>query len=681
MKETETDQSYLNDWLDQFYQDYQVTENQRDQADEELRFAVVPGGQWEGWLQDEYDHRAKMEFDKCSAYAWNTHQIWVDHRYSVDYTPLDNDTDDAKAELLDGLFRRDIARGGQVSIDTAVHGAIFCGTGAVILNTEWDDETDPEDEKQNIVFSEKPNSYSSVIFDRSARRADKADARYCHEILTMSRDDFKESWPDVDGSVMINDRSVFNWTQNDVVHVIKRYEIVKKSKTYYSFGHPETNNIVRVESKNLEEEGKELKQFGYFQLKNKAKTIKVNEVHCSKFVNGHVLEEPRRIAGEYIPVVPFYGYRTFVDGQEFYHGVIRKKMDPQRLLNMSMSLAAESAAHSSEDKLIFAPEQINNPNISAEWGGNRHQKPFLVADKIKGQGNQPDHYGPVGQVPGTTLSPSVQSLIQVTSQYLTDTTGGAPQETIDPNMSGKALNALYKQNDRETRPIFDNVMQSIKHIGRVYASIAKEIYGGDENIGRQLRIVSKKGETTPVVLKKQTGYGGSFIHENDLSTGKFEVNVDVGPSHESQREESITYLKDILLALPDGHPLRENVLYELIGKLPASGIDDLKDQARRNLIMNGGAKPANPEEEEMLAQMQQAQGQPDPNQMLIEATAKEQETQAMKNAAEIKKIEAQMQLYMAQAAKYAAEAESTEVETQEQIMGIKEQEGLEASQI
>jgi len=46
-----------------FERDYQNCEFQRDQANEDIRFVMTPGGMWDGFLESAYNDRPKMEYD------------------------------------------------------------------------------------------------------------------------------------------------------------------------------------------------------------------------------------------------------------------------------------------------------------------------------------------------------------------------------------------------------------------------------------------------------------------------------------------------------------------------------------------------------------------------------------------------------------------------------------------
>ncbi len=56
-------------------------------------------------------------------------------------------------------------------------------------------------------------------------------------------------------------------------------------------------------------------------------SLTADEKPKSIFNGNEYMQEPKRIAGKWIPIVPVYAYRTYVDGNECYWGLVRKLMD------------------------------------------------------------------------------------------------------------------------------------------------------------------------------------------------------------------------------------------------------------------------------------------------------------------------------------------------------------------
>lgn len=74
--------------------------------------------------------------------------------------------------------------------------------------------------------------------------------------------------------------------------------------------------------------------------------------------------------------------------------------------------------------------------------------------------------------------------------------------------------------------------------------MAREVYGSD----RQVRIVNEDGTDDIALMSvairdEQTG---SIIAMNDLSVGRYDVTVDVGPSYTARRDATVSVLTNLL---------------------------------------------------------------------------------------------------------------------------------------
>ena len=656
------DHELLRQYEKEFNLDYWAVEDQRDQSNEELRFSMVPGGHWESYLVDDYEDRAKLEIDETSDYLYRTYGQWVDNRMMPHFSPDDGEGTEDTAETIAGLLRRDMRRNnGQYAIDVAVFESMACGVGAYKVATCYEDEEDEDNPDQVAKVEPIHNAYSMVAWDASATRADKSDANRCNVLMAYSEDEFKAEWPDAvpTSAQTPDDRKYFNWRSAvaDEIYVSCRYHVEYEKKKVYTYYNPLTGE--KVKQYNQDEEA-ELTGSGFELLSERR--VKVRTVYKTMFSGSQILEGPRRISGKHIPVIPVYGYRAFIDGKEYYFGVIRKRMDGQRLLNMTVSLAAEAAAHGPEDKLIFNPEQMSNPNIKRSWEQNRHQAPYLLADPATDDEGQVVANGPVGVAPGANLSQATQTLIDFVGGHLARHTGGAPQDTIDPDASGKAINAVIKRIDMNTRPIFDNIRDSLVQFGRVYLDVAREIY--TDRIGRSAKVVSQDGSSSMVSLMALSAKDGKFSYENDISSGKFESVVEIGPNYETQREETVESLKDLytsIIGSNPNNPLADILLNKLIIELPMTGMGEVKDYVRRNLLLQGVISPETEEDAQVL-QNAGIQAGEDPQKKLIDATAANQETEAAQNMKEIEKADADIIARQAKARRDHAEAEAQEID-------------------
>lgn len=605
-----------------FNSDYSDSRELRDKCNEELRFFMVAGGQWEGFLDNTYANRIKMEIDQVSEYLYRTYGRWTSDRKLPTFSPESDESTDDDAALLENLMRRDLRRNnGTQAIDQAVFEAFACGQGAFKVGTEYEDDEDEDSEDQVISLAPLANAYSTVIWDSSATRADKADAKRCTVIESYSEEAFKEKWPDANLESIKRPatRDKFNWHQSKRYYVACRYHVERVKKEFHFYFDPLTDDTIKLESTEKDDIA-ELKRGGYKLLRSK----KVNRRRIFKtvFSGTQILEGKTPIAGKHLPVIPVYGYRAFVDGQEQCHGLARKRMDSQRLLNSVVSLASEAAARGPEDKPIYDPLQMANSAVKASWAGDRHQKPYMLAESLRDNNGNVTHAGPVGVDPGATLSQASQSLMSLTLDVINRGTGGAPQDVLDTDSSGKAINAVLERVDMNVEPIFDNINQSIQQFGRVYQSMAADgIY--TSRAGRKTKAVDRDGKSSIVTLMQMRGRGGKFDYINDLSKGRFEVVVDSGPGYKSQKEQTVEQLKEIRDSIAQTNPqdpLLSILTYKIIHELPVNNMDEVKEYVRKEMLKSGLVKPKTDEEKQFLMEVSQNQ-QPDPMMLAAQGEA------------------------------------------------------------
>jgi len=162
-----------------------------------------------------------------------------------------------------------------------------------------------------------------------------------------------------------------------------------------------------------------------------------------------------------LPIVPIYAHRGYVDGEEWYRGVVRPLKDSGRVFNSLMSQLMETAASSNADIPIFTPEQMENELASAQWS-NPSAHSYLLLDNVVDPDGKIVQTGPVGYLKARQIDPSSGMLLTLIPQILDKLMGGAPQETFDANTSGKAIAQIKKVQDLATQPLMENFATGIQ---------------------------------------------------------------------------------------------------------------------------------------------------------------------------------------------------------------------------
>lgn len=628
--ETIPDGDKLDKFKADIAKDADVVDEQRRQANEDMRFVNVTGGMWEDFLPNTFDDdRVKLEFDVVSNFLQRFLGEADANNVGVEFKPDDSATSDDDAELLNGIYRADFRNfSGEIATNQAEEEQATCGYGALKLSTVFEDGNNPENDNMRIEFRPIANAYNSVFWAQSAQLIDKQDAPHCTVLKAFTKDSFKAAYPDksaVSAYTPENQSSNNNTKIPELIYIATRYEVVRKKESVFVYNNLKTSE---VEVYNKEDHALVEDELRASDIHKKVRERKIirQTVEKTVFSGEELLEPTRRIVGKFIPIIPFYGYRQYVDGVEWYRGLVRKLKDAARLFNMQVSQLAENAASGGQDVPIFDPEQMENPKIADLWADKNNQ-PYLLAAALRDNEGNIVAPGPIGYSKAGQLDGSITALMGIVPNFIQDVTGGAPQDTLDPNASGKAIQAMLKRENMATRTITKNKGVAYVRMGEVYQAMAAEVYTTQRIIGT----IGKDGEETNTQLFKtiMDEETGQLIEANTLKGKKFRAYSDVGPQYETMREQTVEDLKGMLDAMkdiPGGEQYVPAILAVLLENVTGVGLDPIKELNRRIMLQQGLVKPDGEEEEAIVAEAQQPKE--DPNAKFLESAAAKEEAEA-----------------------------------------------------
>lgn len=635
-------------------------EDVRAKCVEATRFARVPGGQWEGAtsagtkLNKHFEKYPKFEINKVASELNRIISEYRNNRITVKFRPGDKEASEDLADKLNGLFRADYEEtdGGE-ACDNAFDDAATGGFGCFRLTTNLVNELDPMDDRQRISIEPIYDPSRSVWFDPDAKKYDKSDAEWAFCMYSLSIDKYKAEYKKDPATLDVGiDRSWdYDWFDVDVVYIAKYYEVRKESVDVVSFQNPFTEEVVTYDSDQLEQVGDELSEIGFIEVARR--NIKRRRVYVSVVDGDGFLEKAQRIPGEHIPLIPVYGKRWFIDDIERVEGHIAKAMDAQRLYNLQVSMLADSAAQDPGSVPIVGKQQIKG--LEDHWADRNSKRPaFLPLNEITDkQGNVIAPASAIGYTQPQPLNQAMAALIQQTSSDIQEVTGASQaMQQMPSNIAKETVNSLMHRSDMASFIYLDNMAKSLKRAGEVWLSMAREVYGSD----RQVRVVNEDG-TDDIALMSVTvrdNQTGETVAMNDLSTGRYDVTVDVGPSYTARRDATVSVLTNLLAGMLPQDPMRAVVQGIILDNMDGEGLDEFKEYNRRQLLTQGVVKPRNTEEEQIVAQAQQQAQQPDAE--LVAAQGVLMQGQAEVQKAKNEELSIQVKAFQAQTEARVAEA-------------------------
>ncbi|CAB4168899.1 Phage P22-like portal protein [uncultured Caudovirales phage] len=637
---------------------------ERLQCLQDRRFYSIAGAQWEGALGEQFENKPRFEVNKVHLAVIRIINEYRNNRITVDFVSKEGGEYDDLADTCDGLYRADEQdSGAEEAYDNAFEEAVGGGFGAWRLRTAYEDEEDDENEQQRIKIEPIFDADSSVFFDLDAKRQDKSDAKHCFVISSMSMDYYKEEWGDDPASWTKEiHQSEFDWLAPDVVYIAEFYKVEEVKETVHIWQMLGGEEKRYKDADFQEDDTLEERLLAIGAKEVRQKPIKRKRVRKYILSGGKVLEDCGYIAGKFIPIVPVYGKRWFVDNVERCMGHVRLAKDAQRLKNTQLSKLGEISALSSVEKPILTPEQI--AGHSQMWADDNIKNwPYLLVNPIMDLQGNIMPAGPVAYTRPPQIPQALAALMQITDQDMRDLLGNQQMgEEIQANTSGIAVDLVQNRLDMQTFIYMSNMAKAVKRSGEIWLSMAKDVLVEE---GRKMKSIGAQGEKSVIELsRRMVDKDGEIKMENDLSEAEFDIAVSVGPTSASKRASTVRALTS-MTAITDDPETKQVLGAMAMMNMEGEGITEVRDYFRKKLLRMGVVKPTEEEAKAMAEEMQNAK--PDPNTQYLQAAAEE----ASANATQAR---AKTILTMSQ-------AEKTKAETVEIISNVDASEQAQALEV
>jgi hypothetical protein len=619
--------------------------NERLQCLQDRRFYSIAGAQWEGPLEEQYENKPKFEVNKVGLAVQRVVNEYRNNRITVDFVSRDGSPTEMSG-VCNRLFRADEQDStANEAYDNAFEEAVGGGFGAWCLTTQYEDEEDPDNDRQRIKIEPIYDADTSVFFDLQAKRQDKADATHAFVLYSMTRNAYHrrvQRRPDdvAEGGL----RDVLRLDTPDVVYLAKYFcvEMASEKQMVYQALDGSEEKYLESDFENDETLADTLEAIGSVMVRER--TIKRKRVRRYLMSGGKILRDDGYIAGKCIPIVPVYGKRWFIDNVERCMGIVRLAKDAQRLKNMQLSKLGEISALSSVEKPIMTPEQVAGHQVM--WAkDNLENYPYLLVNPVTGPDGSQQISGPVAYTKSAAVPPAMAALLQLTEQDMDDILGNQREgDKIVSNISGDAVEMVQQRLAMQAFLYMSNYAKAVQRGGEIWLSMAKDVYVEPK---RKMKGIDEQGQASSIeLLKPALGENGEMVHENDLTAAMLDVVANVGPSFATQRAATRRTLVGMMQFAQDPQT-QKMLLAVLMQQLDGDGVRDVAEYMRRELVMSGVMKPTQ-EEAEMMAQAQQNQ-KPDPNTLYVEAASEKERALAQKAQADTLNAMADAQLKRAKA--------------------------------
>jgi hypothetical protein len=658
VSDTQKDEDFLASARSLYKKDYEKNRTNLEKMSDDIRFYAED--QWlnEDRIEREAQNRPVITEDHL---APAVRQITNDMRMNkpaVKARPVDSQADPAIAEIYEGLIRnieqQSFSSTGNAYVK-AGENATISGMGAFRIVTEY---TDDDTFDQDIRIKAIRNGLS-VVWDADAESPTRDDATRCWVLTWMSKQGFAETYPGYSTMSFESptNRSWFSdWYTGEFVLIAEYFYKKPKKKTLWRMADGTIQDVTDLDDETraamVQAQAEEAAALGEpLPPYPEEREIDSSEVWRAVINGADILEEPRKWPGKYIPVIAVIGEEVFLNESSVIRGLVRVGKDSQRMINYHNSAAVEHVALSPKQPYLGTTQQF--ASLENEWEiANRQNAPFLRYNHDPNAPGPPQRAQPPA-VPAALLTLKQESVagLQATTNVYPASTGADSTE-----ISGVAIQRRDTQGDVANFHFTDNLNRSISYCGKQLLDLIPKIYDGE----RIVRILGEDDAEEMVEINMVNPETGEL--QNDLSVGKYDIEMVPGPSFSTKRMEAASFFEKILQS---GNPdLVANTLDLLVKNLDLPGADELYERLRKQAIAKGIVE-ADPEKGE------QPPGPPEPSPEMVLAQAEQMKAQAQIVNAEARQMEARTKLGtgiaagrkdMASVEKLEAEADGQQIE-------------------
>ncbi len=628
-----TDDEFLVEMRDRYEQARDATDKGYKRALEHMKFAFVPGNQWDEWMSRTRAKRPMYEVNKIRQALKQITNDQRQNRPQAQVRPA-RDATVEMAEMRQGMLRGIEANSrADNAYDTAFQFAVGGGFGCWRIATEYADEGSFD---QDILIQEVANPYA-VHFDPTAKEKDRRDGRFAFVEEDIPRTEFKSRYPNADMVAFEgNDTRTHSWWTDESIKLAEYWYKTTEEREILQLSDGRVVKAAEV-TQILDE----LEQAGITVEKRRTVLAPVVK-HC--VVSGNeVLDGPNDWDGKFIPLVPVWGNILNLEGKDEFCGETAFAEGAQRMHNYERSIFIEVLAKQPLSPFFATPGAIEGFEKQYERIGTDDPPVLLYnADPSSPNGGMPI------RTPPPTFPAALAQAAQMSADDIKATTGkhDASLGAKSNETSGKAILARQREGDVSSFDYIDNLSKAMLYSFEIVDDLLPHIY----DTQRTVRIIGaddaeKVLEINQPVLDQQTG---QWVEVNELARGKYAIAVTVGPSFTTQRQETAEAMMQLS---NDPSPLGMLAKYGFIQSLDSPGMEDIRKGARKVLMGLGLLEPT---EEDGP---QQEQGPPPEVQQAMQQV-QEQGMQVQEQAAQVQ--QAMQELHQAQAAmdKQQADIES-----------------------
>ncbi len=539
---------FLRDAREQYSADRQADQIDREEAEDDNKFANASDAQQEQWDLAQRQRRIDMmrpvvQWNRIPTFIQQIANASREANPAIKISAGDGGTRETADFFRDRIREIEYECDASIAYDTARDQQITSGRSAIRVSWEYIQGTF---DKQICI--EPIENQFSVVWDRAAKKYDRSDAERVFVIEWISKARHEREYGEYSTIAQMD----FTGTDNPApgwIGVGPKGELIQRAEYWVKEftprilcwvapeGSPESARIPAW--KDELPEGME----AWIVSEREEQDVTI----CQYMINGAEILSETTWIGSSIPIVPLWGRCAVVDGRRRTFSLIRNAKEPQRILNYEVSNLVEEWGQMPKTPWMV-PIGAIPAHLEPDWRDiGSVPKGYLLYNAWDSNGRQLPP--PKREVTPPAIQAYVVAIQQASDAIkaamgIFDAAIGARSNET----SGIAIERRRHESNVANLHFSGNEARSRKRIGEIIIELIPKI----DKPGKSVPIRSEDGKVSLVPIGKPYRHpktGQEITH--NLEAGDYGVTVSTGRSYDSARQESNERYADIIKAVPE----------------------------------------------------------------------------------------------------------------------------------
>lgn len=578
---------------------------------EDLKFSIGTG-QWDAAVKANRELEGKpcLTVNRIPTFLRQLTGEERQHRPAMIVDPVGSGADEETADIIQGIVRHiEVVSNADMVYDNAYDMMLRVGFDYWRVRPEYVSETS-FDQEPRIEWVENPFS----VYMSPVRKPDGTDPLWCHIIADMSREEYKEKYPNSQMSTLnfpsaLGDAAP-QWVMRTGVRVAEYWYLELKNRTLCLL--PDGKTAFRDElAKDLAEHVEDERE------------VVTRKVCCVKHNALEILER-YEYPGTIIPVIELSGTRLNVDGKIYKAGIVRDARDAQRIYDFMVTREVEQIDLYGKDPLFVAEGSITNHEEEYRQM-NRKNFPYLYYKSMGEAGEQLPPPTRAGREPPIQAMAAVAQQADYDLKSVIGIYGTGPGEAGTANESAFAVLTRQQQTDTGTVNWSDNLNRAIRYQGTILLDLFPKLIGQ----ARVQRIINPDDSVKhAIVFNSQLSSdeeaeglldGDGLKKIYDLGVGSYDVSLSAGPQYRTARQEAFRAIGVLIAQQPQLFPMLgdiwvkyadwpgAHVLADRLKKLlPPNLQEDTSDPAQKMQMLEAQLQQMGAQHNQLVAELNRA---------------------------------------------------------------------------